>query len=154
MSKRQKVDDSGKYLQKRGRSKSRHPDRPCGECTVWLALGQNEEYRAKHNMSKTSHPQERAELFSSYLSKQGKSIQLNDDSCLCIACYTDAHRYSETEPQRLPRCISLHKDIHSTNTNHCIVCHTKDEECTCQSEEKWYKYESWSFGMSAQFWQK
>ena len=71
---------------------NKHDDTPCGPCSIWLQLGSLPTFASLHNSKRMFHPNENAASFSTYFSSNNKQITLREDSCLCQACYLDAHK--------------------------------------------------------------
>ena len=115
---------------KRGR-KSAYTDHSCGDCTVWLQTGSNEELLKYHKReNRMRHPGDQCVGFSIFLSCQGVyKISLRSDSCLCNACHRDCLRSCGK-----PRWLGLSKHI---VCKHCFACCKGPETCECDGINEW-----------------
>ena len=115
---------------KRGR-KSMYAEHRCGDCTVWLQTGGDENLLKYHKSeSRMRHPGDQCVKFSNFLSCQGAyAITLRTDSCLCNACHRDCLRSCGK-----PRWLGLSKHI---VCKHCFVCCKGPTSCVCDSISEW-----------------
>ena len=94
--------------------KMHHDGEACGDCSVWLTLGGDPEFKSKHLTNKyVHHPQDRAKTFSEYLSINSQQFSLRPDSCMCNCCYIDCDRNARGKDQKnskQPRWIDIHKN--------------------------------------------
>ena len=134
----------------------RHNGAQCGPCTIWIQTGSLPVYQPYHNIiGQIKHPNEHAQIFNEYLSTETKQISLREDSCLCQACYTDAKKYSKLGSKREPRWVTVHRNATTPQkVNHCKLCHSESllTSCDCNNVQRWYDYQSWSFGLKPKFW--
>ena len=106
---------------KQGRPQRFHPDRKCGDCTIWLQLGSPEHLKMKHSTQNgTRHPNEKYVEWQAWLLKGGESIDIRYDSCLCTACYLDCNIQGKEKPRYY---YQLHPASSKMTEKHCIVCH-------------------------------
>jgi hypothetical protein len=123
----------------RGRPQKFHPDRQCGDCTIWLQLGSLEHLKAAHSVkSGVKHPEEKYASWQAWLLKGGKNIDLRFDSCLCKGCESDCRTQNREKPR-------YYYQLHPTDSveRHCIVCHAEATDspsaslCSCCSTKQW-----------------
>ena len=107
-------DDDGDGKKSKRRKLDKHDGTGCGPCSVWLQLGCPPVFADLHSSQRMFHPNENAGDFSRYLSTNGKEIILRGDSCLCQACYQDAHKNANKGNKREPRWVSVHKKGNNT----------------------------------------
>jgi hypothetical protein len=119
---------------------------------VWIALGKDDNYVKYHKMNSVGHPNDKADLFSNYLSVKGQVIEVDRDSCLCNACYVDAKKYA-TQDSSSPRWTTVH-NAKPLLQKHCVVCHSADgkEPCRCEAVTKWIPFETWTHGYDYTRW--
>ena len=85
--------------------------------------GRRPSLKAEHSMAQVYHPDDKAEVFSKYLSKYGLQISLTPASCMCNKCYKDCKRYCDEVPGRDPRWKKINSEGLYTPWKHCAVCH-------------------------------
>ena len=92
----------GQPPSKRRRKGKLDDEHKCGECTIWLQTGSNEDLLKYHKQeSHMRHPFERVFEFINFLSCNGAyKFSSRSDNCLCNACYRDCVRGSG-KPRRL-----------------------------------------------------
>ena len=135
--KRRSVEDDSQNVSKK-REKNDHE---CGDCQVRISLGSKEQFRGNHKVAYQAHPNAKWEQFSKYLSKKGKEIKLESNSCLCGACYADANKHAySSDSDKMPRWVRIHGQINRTES-HCKLCHFDEDlssiTCDCAAETKW-----------------
>ena len=150
--------ESGQPPSKRGRKSSVPPGKKCGDCTVWLQLGQNSDEKVKHSMiSNTGHPGVYASNFQEFLSVGRTKFKLNSDSCMCHACHEDCRKNYVYAGQKMPRWHNLRMQrTASKRERHCIVCHhlsAKDNKPTPCKEVKRWNCKEWHLGYPRSMWQ-
>ncbi len=140
---------------KRGRKPKYHGGRGCGDCSVWLHLGSQDQFKSKHSMDNPSHPREQAKDFSDYLSFGMHKIVLSEESCLCHACYHDC-KANFKEKDKVPRWVHLHNYESKPKQKHCQVCHFQtlpEEDTPCKTKTRWAPND-WSLNQPLLLWQE
>ena len=129
--------DAGPTPPKQGRPQVYHPERKCGDCTVWLQMECSEEIkeklREKHSTkARHGHPNEDNYVnWQAWLLKGGQDIDLRFDSCLCSGCYTDCQQQRNEKPRYYNQLYSK-KEV-----AHCLICHANGDtnECDCATQK-------------------
>ncbi len=118
---------SGRPPVKKGRKSTVHPDKKCGNCSVWLQTGTNKEEESKHLMNKNmGHPGELAVGFQAYLSVGDTSMTIQADSCMCRGFFEDCKKNHNSRGV-FPRWYKLRSEnktaVQGSNSKHCHICH-------------------------------
>ncbi len=141
--------------------KQYHDGTPCSPCQVWIQLGKFSGDAQYHGMDKPYHPHERAEMFSSYLSASNTIIILEEDSCMCRSCYSDANKHAGKGTYVQPRWLKLKESRTLSKSRHCPLCHHESEHsvsvpspCPCLDATQWISSNVWLLGLSVKTWQQ
>ena len=123
-------------------------------CSVWEQLGHDPRFAEAHNIKQPRHAGNMYIQFSKFLSVKNQTITLQEDSCMCNACFLDAKKHCICAEKK-PHWVGIH--ITSIEIqSHCPLYHNDwdaaSEQCPCPDVTSWLPSSTWTCELDINVW--